>query len=174
MKALALLALALVVAGCASGKPVAARPSPTSVALHLQRQFASYVAGQEPRPQFPRARRATFVRLLDGNSARFHYGIKRLQVLPGRDGAPLIVLRATGSLPTFSKSLPALERLLDPLRRTPRIACCMPHTKYEAFFLEAVDAHNIPFVVVWNVWRQPQGGGGQWAREESLLPFAHG
>jgi hypothetical protein len=155
-------------------------PSPTSVALHLQHQFISYVAAgakQDPGPRFPRVRRANFLRALGRDGARFHYRVKRLNVIPGRDGAPLIVVRVPGSLAAFSESVGALERRLDPRSRTPVIksdlGARIDHTKYEAFFLEAVDSHNIPFLVVWNVWRQPQGGG-QWAREESLLTFLHG
>lgn len=156
-------------------------PSPTSVALHLQRQFISYVAAgakQDPGPRFPHVRRARFLRALEREGARFHYSVERLDVIRGRDGAPFIVLRVPGSLKAFSESLGTLERRLDPVSRRPPITSDdgfrIGHTKYEAFFLEAVDSRDIPFLVVWNVWRQPLGGGGQWAREESLLPFLHG
>ena len=131
-------------------------PSPTSVALHLQRQFISYVAAgakQDPGPRFPHVRRANLLRALERAGARFHYSLKRLGVIAGRDGAPLIVVRARGSLAAFSESVGALERRLDPPSRTPRIAsdlgATIEHTRYEGFFLEAVDSHDIPFLVVW-------------------------
>jgi len=156
-------------------------PSPESVARHLQRQFTSYVAEgarQDPGPRFARARRAIVLRLIERNSTRFHYRVKRVSVLPGRDGAPLVIVRAPGSLIAFSRSVGALERILDPVSKRPRITdgdgARIDHTKWEAFFLEAVDRDDVPVLVVWNAWRQPQGGGGQWAREESLLPFLHG
>jgi hypothetical protein len=45
---------------------------------------------------------------------------------------------------------------------------------YEGFFFEARDTDNVPFLAVWNYWRGPHAGGGQWARGEDLLPFQHG
>jgi hypothetical protein len=157
------------------------QPNPRSVARHLQQEFLAYVAGaakEDPGPRFPHPHRKTILRQLERQSTRFRYRIRRVEVVRGRDGAPLIVLRATGSLAKFSKSVGSLERILDPLSHKPRITSStgarIDHTKWEAFFLEAVDRHSVPFLVVYNVWRQPQGGGGQWAREESLLPFDHG
>jgi hypothetical protein len=157
------------------------QPNPRSVASRLQQEFLAYVvnaAREDPGPRFPHPRRRSLLRQLERNSTRFRYRIRHVEVVRGRDGAPLIVLRATGSVATFSKSVGSLYRLLDPLSRRPRITsdtgARIDHTKWEAFFLEAEDRKGVPFLVVWNVWRQPQGGGGQWAREESLLPFEHG
>jgi hypothetical protein len=45
---------------------------------------------------------------------------------------------------------------------------------YEAFFLEARDELGAPFLAVFDNWRDPHPGGGQWARSTSLYPFPHG
>jgi hypothetical protein len=45
---------------------------------------------------------------------------------------------------------------------------------YEAYFFEARDRHGMPYLATFNHWRPPHVGGGQWASEESLYPFAHG
>jgi hypothetical protein len=106
------------------------------------------------------------------NASRFHYTAKQVSVLKGHDGAPLVVVRVTrGPLVSFSKSFPALWRRLDPLIGS---GPDWHVYKYEAFFFEAVDRRGTPFLVVWNAWRQPPRGGGQWARTEALLPFPHG
>jgi len=166
--AVAIAALAVPAAVLGSGL-ISSSPSPQWVGQHLQSQFVSNVAiaaEQDPGRRFARASRASIARVLARNRARFRYRVERLEVLPGRDGAPLIVLDVHGGLKRFARSVRALEQIVDPTSNDGRM-------KYEAFFLEADDARGVPFLVVWNVWRQPIGGGGQWAREESLLPFGH-
>jgi hypothetical protein len=174
--AVALMALAVpaVVFGSAL---IGSTPSPEWIGQHLEGQFRSDVATaaeQDPEPQFEQASRASIASVLDANSASFGYSVERVEVLPGRDGAPLIVLRVRGDLHTFARLLPTLERTVDPLSGKVDPSTGERRMKYEALFLEAVDGNGVPFLVIWNVWRQPIGGGGQWAREESLFPFAHG
>jgi hypothetical protein len=36
---------------------------------------------------------------------------------------------------------------------------------FEAFFLEARDQFGAPFLAVFNNWRAPHSGGGQWTAE---------
>ena len=44
---------------------------------------------------------------------------------------------------------------------------------FEGFF-EARDTEGVPVLAVFNYWRGPDRGGGQWARSEDLYPYAHG
>jgi hypothetical protein len=112
------------------------------------------------------------VRIVQRNAGRFHYVVERVSVVKGRDGAPLVVVRVRRRpLISFSKSFPALWRRLDPLTRS---GPDWHAYKHEAVFFEAIDGRGIPFLVVWNAWRQPPRGGGQWARTQALLPFPHG
>ncbi len=84
----------------------------------------------------------------------------------------MVVVRVLGRPLRFSRAFPALWRRLDPLTREP--GPDWHAYKYEAFFFEALDSRGVSFLVVWNAWRQPPRGGGQWARTEALLPFPHG
>ena len=141
----------------------------------LLKQWTAYVesgAKLNPKPHFAKARRTTIEQILERNAGRFGYTPRRVTVLPGRDGAPMIIVKVCGRPLGFSRSFPTLWRRLDPLSQAPGPDW---HTyTYEAFFFEALDSHGIPFLVVWNAWRQPPRGGGQWARTEALLPFQHG
>jgi hypothetical protein len=138
-------------------------------------QWTRYVAkgaALDAKPRFPTARRAAIERVVQRSASRFHYTVKRVSVLKGHDGAPLVIVRVTRRpLVSFSKAFPTLWRGLDPLIRS---GPDWHAYKYEAFFFEAVDGRGTPFLVVWNAWRQPPRGGGQWARTEALFPFPHG
>jgi hypothetical protein len=45
---------------------------------------------------------------------------------------------------------------------------------WEGFLFEARDNRAVPFLATFNWWRGPNPGGGQWASDPSLYPFAHG
>jgi hypothetical protein len=45
---------------------------------------------------------------------------------------------------------------------------------YEGFYFQADDERRVPFLIVSNFWRGPNGGGGQFARSERLYPYPHG
>ncbi len=46
-----------------------------------------------------------------------------------------------------------------------------PAGPYEGFYLEARDSHRVPFLAIFNYWRGPHKGGGQWASKPSLYPY---
>jgi hypothetical protein len=68
-------------------------------------------------------------------------------------------------------SVPAIQQLIDPKKRTNDDRTGWA---YEGFLLEALDRRGIPFVAVYNWWRGPHAGGGQWAVDPSLYPYPHG
>jgi hypothetical protein len=168
-------AIALLTAGNAAEGMFAAEKTPSQTARSLLTQWTAYVtkgAKLNPTPRFARANRAIIARTVARNASRFRYVPRHAAVLRGRDGAPLVIVQVSRRhLADFSESFAALWRRLDPLTRPgpDRLAY-----RYEAFFSEAVDSQGIPFLVVWNAWRRPPRGGGQWARTEALLPFPHG
>lgn len=71
----------------------------------------------------------------------------------------------------LARAVPSIERLLDPKRPT---GDDRTGWAYEAFLLEAEDTGHVPFLIVFNNWRAPHPGGGQWAASAGLLPFPHG
>jgi hypothetical protein len=71
----------------------------------------------------------------------------------------------------LARAVPAILRLIDPKART---GDDRTGWAYEGFLFEARDENGTPFLSVFNWWRGPHGGGGQWAADASLLPFAHG
>ena len=171
----ALTVAILLVAPAGAAGLARTQENPSQKPHALLAQWTSYVAKgarRNPVPRFATARRAAIERTVKRDASRFHYTAKRVSVLKGHDGAPLVVVRVTRRpLLSFSKSFPALWRDLDPLIRS---GPDWHAYKYEAFFFEAVDGRGTPFLVVWNAWRQPPRGGGQWARTQALLPFPHG
>ena len=173
----AALLIAVIFVACLSAGSGLARTQedPSQRANALLTQWTKYVARGaklNPTPRFASARRVAIERIVQRNATRFHYTVQRVAIEKGRDGAPLVVVRVKhGPLVSFSKPFPQLWRALDPLIRS---GPDWHAYKYEAFFFEAVDGRGVPFMVVWNAWRQPPRGGGQWARTEALLPFPHG
>ena len=174
-RAAAIVAIAFVASGSAGSSLAQTHERPSQRAHTLRTQWTRYVtrgAALDPKPRFATARRAAIAGAVQRNASGFHYTVERVSVLKGHDGAPLVVVRVTrGPLVSFSKSFPRLWRRLDPVIRS---GPDWHAYKYEAFFFEAVDQRGTPFLVVWNAWRQPPRGGGQWARTEVLLPFPHG
>jgi hypothetical protein len=91
-------------------------------------------------------------------SRLYHFTTIRLASI---DANPLVLVQ-TDDPAGLSRSVPSIMRLLDPRRR------------YEAFFFEAQDSRGVPFLIVFNDWRPPHAGGGQWASSADLYPYPHG
>lgn len=102
----------------------------------------------------------------------FHVtGFRYLHRFPGGPRpAPLLIVTADPQ--SFVRATPLVLRGLDQRPRASLRARVV--WNYEAFFLEARDRFGAPFLVVFDNWRSPHPGGGQWARTESLYPFPHG
>lgn len=88
----------------------------------------------------------------------------------GARPAPLLIVRADPQM--FVRSTPLVLASLDQRPRRSRTATVV--WNYEAFYLEARDPFGAPFLAVFNNWRAPHPGGGQWARRANFYPFPHG
>jgi hypothetical protein len=113
-------------------------------------------------PPFPVLRQ----RLRDAARA-YGFRIERISIRWPRQQAPFVVVR-TSDPTRFARDLPAFLRNLNP-NGDDRTGWA-----YEGFYLQALDATGQPFLIVFNNWRGNHPGGGQWASDPKLLPFAHG
>lgn len=109
-----------------------------------------------------RVRLAAFAR-------RYDFEVTSLRLRHPRQLAPDVVVRTSHYL-ELAHALPSILKRLDPKVRTNDDRTGW---RYEGFFLEADDEHGVPFAAVFNFWRGPGGGGGQFARSDPLFPFAH-
>jgi hypothetical protein len=100
-------------------------------------------------------------------SREYHFTVDTVKVLQPKRYAPVVVIRIANKH-ELSKAKPAILRPIDPKRpnKDDRIGWA-----YEAFFFEAQEENGTPFLAVFNHWREPHAGGGQWASESSLPPF---
>jgi hypothetical protein len=81
--------------------------------------------------------------------------------------APVIVFEAFDRT-TFVRDFAAMERQLD--------LYGVHHGRrplFEGYFVEAVDDHHTPFMVVWGTARG-EVGGGQWSSDDCHYPFPTG
>lgn len=100
---------------------------------------------------------------------RYDFEIVSVQLLRPRQIAPRIVVRTKHYL-DLARAIPAMLRRIDPRNQASDDG---KGGRYEGFYFEARDQRNVPFLIVFNFWRGPSGGGGQWARSEPLYPFVH-
>jgi hypothetical protein len=102
-------------------------------------------------------------------ASRYHFTVKKVQLLRPRQVAPLVVIQTRHYL-AVAHAVPAIENSLDPhIGHSDRSGCA-----FEGFFLEAQDERGVPFLGIFNFMRGSGPGGGQWARSDQLYPFTHG
>jgi hypothetical protein len=93
-----------------------------------------------------------------------------VQLLHPRQLAPFVIVKAADKR-ALAAATPAILRRIYPKARTGDDRTGWAH---DGFLFEALDSNGVPFLVVFNNWRGPHAGGGQWTSEPSLFPFAHG
>jgi hypothetical protein len=100
----------------------------------------------------------------------YRFVVVRIDVLRPKQLAPAVVVRVRNP-ERFTRDVPAVLALVDPRAPAPddRLGWA-----YEGFYFEVRDEDGVPAIIVRNWWRGHSAGGGQWARSESLYPFAHG
>jgi hypothetical protein len=123
-----------------------------------------------PGDHFKNLPRSTLFDRLRIQAARKNFAVVSVQLLRPRQLAPLVVVEAADKH-AFVAATPAILKAIDPKRST---GDDRTGWAYEGFLLEAVDSNSVPFLVVFNHWRGPHAGGGQWASDPALFPFAHG
>ena len=127
-------------------------------------------ATADPKTTFRNPPHALFFARLRQMQARYRFRIVETRLLHPVQDAPLVIVQ-TGDPQGFSREVPTIRRVIDPKRRT---TDDRTGWAYEGFYLEARDTHGTPFLAIFNYWRGPHAGGGQWASAPNLYPFSHG
>ena len=150
--------------------------APPSAATAASRAYAEWSAAlragavRDPARRFANPTIEALRRRLRTVERRFDLRARQVYVRWPRQQAPYVVV-STNRPAALARAVPAILRILDPKQPT---GDDRTGWAYEGFFFEALDADGQPFLVVFNHWRGPHGGGGQWARSGDLYPFAHG
>lgn len=126
-------------------------------------------AGEDPSQPFANLSAQQLRLRLAKAAARYHFTVKKVELLHPRQSAPLIIVRTRRYL-ALAHAAPAIETALDPYTGHGD----QTRWAFEGFFLEAQDERGVPFLDVFNFERGSGPGGGQWARSDQLYPFAHG
>lgn len=147
--------------------------SPKTVVRRAQRGWrAALVTGAsaDPRTRFPAPPFSVLSARLAAVHRKYGFGWLYVSTFRPRQMVPLVTFK-TGKKRAFARATPAILRLLDPKRNT---GDDRTGWAYEGFFLKAVDENGTPFLIIYNHFRGPHPGGGQWAVRKDLLPFPHG
>jgi len=126
-------------------------------------------AGEDPSQPFANLSAQQLRLRLAKAAARYHFTVKKVELLHPRQLAPLIIVRTRRYL-ALAHAVPAIENALDPYTGHGD----QTRWAFEGFLLEAQDERGVPFLDVFNFERGSGPGGGQWARSDQLYPFAHG
>lgn len=178
VRELAVIAVAVVAvsigAGLASAsKRAPAATTPNKTADSIVRQWRSNLrtsAAADPRKNFVNPAKQTLLARLQAARARYHFDVVSVRFLRPRQLAPLVIVK-TRDEHGLAAATPAILRSIDPKART---GDDRTGWAYEGFLFEARNSNGVPFLVVFNNWRGAHAGGGQWAADASLYPFAHG
>jgi len=139
-------------------------------ALRMWHRELATRAREDPRTRFPNLAPVLLRARLAAASRRYGFDVVSVRLNRPRQLAPEIVVR-TSHYVDLARATPTILRALDP--RLPA-RDDRQGWEYEGFYFEAVDEHDVPFLVVFNFMRGRGPGGGQWARSDPLFPFAHG
>jgi hypothetical protein len=152
----------------ASPDPAAAIAVARRTELAWRRELAK-PAGDAPQQSFDNLSVAELRARLRKAATAHRFDVVSLALRRPQQLAPKIIVR-TDDYRGLANSMPAILRSLDPRRRASSDA---QGWRFEGFYFEARDRHNVPFRITFNFWRGRSGGGGQWARSEPLHPFDH-
>ena len=119
---------------------------------------------------FPSPSRRVLLRRLETARSRFGFEVESVTMLRPLQLAPVVILRSDRKL-KLSRATPRILELIDPRHVTRQNPSGFA---YEGIFLVAETTRGEPYLAVYNHWRAPHVGGGQWAASESLYPYPHG
>jgi len=120
--------------------------------------------------RFPSPPRAVLVRRLDAAAARFGFRVVSVEMVRLLQRAPVVVISSDRKL-ALARATPAIMKTIDPRRVTKQNPSGFA---YEGIFFVAQSSRGMPYLAVFNFWRAPHVGGGQWAASEGLFPYSHG
>jgi hypothetical protein len=115
--------------------------------------------------RFVRPRSAVLRARLRRAASAYGLRIRSVRLRRPKQLAPDVVLESDD----FVRASRALGAVVDAIDPPPRSNAKV----YEAVFVELVDDRGVPYAIAFDALRG-HVEGGQWARAESLYPFAHG
>jgi hypothetical protein len=151
-----------------SPSPAAAAASARQVEQRWRRELTRRARAQQDQV-FKNPTAARLRQELRRAARRYDFEVVSVLLLRPQQIVPRIVVR-TKHYVELARATPTILSRVDP--RSPARDDAKGW-KYEGFYFEARDEHNVPFLIAFNFWRGPSGGGGQWARSEPLYPFQH-
>ena len=134
------------------------------------KELRAYAATGDSAKAFPSPSRRVLLRRLEAARTRFGFEIERVTMLRPLQLAPVVILRSDRKL-QLSRATPSIMKLIDPRHVTRENPSGFA---YEGIFVVAETTRGVPYLLVFNHWRAPHVGGGQWAATESLYPYPHG
>jgi hypothetical protein len=117
--------------------------------------------------RFPNPSPNAFANVLRSVGDRYGFEVVSLRLLRPFQLAPLVVVRTARDRKAFVHDIPAIMRLLDPIRTAGQRSAIT----FEGFFFAAEDAKG-PFVSVDDVYRG-EVMGGQWSWNRCEYPYLH-
>ncbi len=123
--------------------------------------------GQALGQRFPNPTPRAFRRRVTAIGRRYGFRIVSLQLLRPQQIAPLLIVETNRDRKAFVHDVPAIMRLLDPIRS----AGAQTAVTFEGFYLEARDSKGT-FVRVENAYRG-EVMGGQWSWNRCVYPYEH-
>ena len=123
--------------------------------------------GQALGQRFPNPTVAAFRARAAAVGRRYGFRIGSLRLLHPLQLAPLLIVKTSRDRKAFVHDVPAIMRLLDPIRSTRGRAA----VTFDGFFFEADDSRG-PFVRVENVYRG-ETMGGEWSWNPCVYPYPH-
>lgn len=147
--------------------------SPSTRVQALEESWLSHLrsgAAAAPGEKFANLAATELRRRVGLMSRRYGFQTLRIEIHHPRQAAPLVVIEARDRS-ALAAATPAILKFIDPKAPT---GDDRTGWAFEGFFFEVRDQKGVPFIAVFNWWRGPHAGGGQWASRPNLLPFAHG
>jgi hypothetical protein len=120
--------------------------------------------------RFPSPSKRVLLGRLHRAEARFGFSVVSVTMLRPLQSAPVVVIRSDRER-AIARVTPKIVAAFDRRRVTRENPSGFA---YEGIFFVAQTSRGAPYLAVFNHWRAPHVGGGQWAASESLYPYPHG
>jgi hypothetical protein len=134
------------------------------------KELRAAAASGDRATRFPSPSRRVLLERLRRAETRFGFSVVSVTMLHPLQSAPVVVIRSDRE-GAIARATPKIVAAFDPRHVTKQNPSGFA---YEGIFFVAETSHRVPYLAVFNHWRAPHIGGGQWAASESLYPYPHG